>query len=98
MQRTFFAGSPWVKSVCFASNWLTFLPRPADSRNNLTSNTGPLELAFLGERRALPDTRRTAVDIIHHGSINPRRVQYWTVAQAGGADRDWRQTLISIED
>src|SRR4029077_8491549 len=49
MYITCFAGSPCVKTVSFPLNLATFLPRPAESRNNFTSKTGIPEFAFLKE-------------------------------------------------
>src|SRR5580700_8969925 len=59
MYRTFFAGSPCAKTVSLARNLATFLPKPAESRNNFTLNTGFRESAFLLERGALAGTVRT---------------------------------------
>src|ERR1700676_2571968 len=70
---TFLAGSPCAKTVCFAANSATFLPRPAESRKNFRSNAGTLESAFLGERGTLTDTRRTAEDNIRQNSMKSHR-------------------------
>src|ERR1700676_4242871 len=67
---TLFAGSPCAKTVSFPRNMPTFLPKPAESRNNCTSKTGLPKFAFLGERGALTDTRRTASDTMHQKSMD----------------------------
>src|ERR1700752_2017283 len=71
MYITFFAGSPWAKTVFFPRNCSTFLPRPAESRNNFTLKAGLLVFAFLGERRTLADTRRGADDSMVKNSMEP---------------------------
>src|SRR5579863_1748004 len=71
MYITFFAGSPWAKTVFFPRNCSTFLPRPAESRNNFTLKAGLLVFAFLGERRTLADTRRGADDSMAKNSMEP---------------------------
>src|SRR3984885_954276 len=55
---TFVAGAPCAKTISFARNVLTFLPRPAESRNNFTSNAEILKIVSLGERRVFTDLRR----------------------------------------
>src|SRR5271157_5394538 len=70
MYMTFSAGSPWAKTVSFAGNLATFLPRPVQWRNSFTSKTGLFGFAFWGERRTLTDTRRTGRDIIFDDSTD----------------------------
>src|SRR6266850_5444625 len=70
MYMTLFAGSPCPKTVCLPRNSDTFLRRPAESRNDCTSNAGILEFPFLGEREALTDTRRAAEDTMRHNSMD----------------------------
>src|SRR4030095_13118837 len=70
MYMTFFAGSPCAKTVSFPRNLPTLLPRPVESRNNFTSNAGPLKLAFLRERRGLTGLRRTTEDTIVQNSMD----------------------------
>src|SRR5258707_13722920 len=45
---TLFAGSPCAKTFSFPRNLPTFLPKPAESRNNCTSKAGLDSFAFLG--------------------------------------------------
>src|ERR1700682_570911 len=71
MYITVFAGAPCAKTVSFFRNLSTFLPRPAESRNNFTSKAGPLEFAFLGERGTLRDTRLAADDTMAQNSMEP---------------------------
>src|ERR1700726_5287482 len=71
MYMTFFAASPCAKTVSFFRNLSTFLPRPAESRNNCTSKAELLEFSFLEERPALTDARRTAEDTINQASMYP---------------------------
>lgn len=70
MYMTFLAGSPCEKTVSFALNLATVLPRPAESRNDFTSNAG-LDLAFLGEQRTLMDTPRAGDGNMQDNSIEP---------------------------
>src|SRR6266403_1109465 len=67
---TLFAGSPCAKTFSFPRNLPTFLPKPAESRNNFTSKTGLRKFAFLGERGASTGTRRTASDTMHQNSMD----------------------------
>ena len=53
---TCFAGSPCLMTISFARNLATFLPRPAESRNNFTSKTGIPEFALLKEGGAFAGT------------------------------------------
>src|ERR1700674_186921 len=69
MYMTFSAPSPCAKMVSFPSNLLTVLRRPAESRNNCTSNAGIMECAFLGERETLTETRRGAVDTMRQNNM-----------------------------
>src|SRR6266850_6926367 len=69
MYMTLFAGSPCPKTVSFPRNFSTFLRRPAESRNNCTSNTRFLEFAFLRVRRTGMDERRAAEDTIRQNSM-----------------------------
>src|ERR1700691_3808704 len=55
---TFVARSPCAKTISLARNLLTFLPRPAESRNDFTSKVEPFETFSWGERRAFADLRR----------------------------------------
>src|ERR1700682_360198 len=71
MYMTVFAGAPCAKTVSFFRNLSTFLPRPAESRNNFTSKAGPFECAFLGERGTLRDTRLGADDTMAQNSMEP---------------------------
>src|SRR4030095_2437101 len=70
MYMTFFAGSPCEKTVSFPSNLSTFLPRPAESRSEFTSNAGTLRFAFLWERRGLTGLRRTTEGTIAQISMD----------------------------
>src|SRR6267378_2946018 len=45
---TLFAGSSCAKTFSFPRNLPTFLPKPAESRNNCTSKAGLDSFAFLG--------------------------------------------------
>src|ERR1700687_943687 len=69
MYMTFVAGSPCTKTVSLARNLFTFLPRPAESRNNCTSKRAVLELALGGRRRTFPGTRLAAEDNIPQASM-----------------------------
>src|SRR6266850_404934 len=69
MYMTVFAGSPCPKTVSFPRNFSTFLRRPAESRNNFTSNTRLLEFAFLGERWTGTVARRAAEDTMRQNSM-----------------------------
>src|SRR6266403_3506228 len=71
MYMTVFAGAPCAKTVSFFRNSSTFLPRPAESRNNFTSKAGFLEFALLGERGTLRDTRLGADDTMGQNSMEP---------------------------
>src|ERR1700675_2083350 len=71
MYITFFAGSPWAKMVFFPRNCSTFLPRPAESRNNFTLKAGLLVFAFWGGRRTLADTRRGEDDSMVKNNMQP---------------------------
>src|SRR6266850_1138277 len=68
MYMTLFAGSPCPKTVSFPRNFSTFLRRPAESRNNCTSNARLLEFAFLGERRTGTGARRAAEDTMRQNT------------------------------
>src|SRR6267143_5736544 len=72
MYMTVFAGAPCAKTVSFFRNSSTFLPRPAESRNNFTSKAGFLEFALLGERGTLRDTRLGADDTMGQNSMQMR--------------------------
>src|ERR1700731_3811314 len=65
---TLFAGSPCAKTFSFPRNLPTFLPKPAESRNNCTSKAGIDNFAFLEEQGAFMDTRRTARDTMRENS------------------------------
>src|SRR5467141_3742277 len=69
MYITSFAGSPCPKTISFPRNFSTFLRRPAESRNNCTSNTRLREFAFLGERRTGTDPRRAAEDTMRQNTM-----------------------------
>src|SRR6266849_7022814 len=69
MYMTFVAGSPCAKTVSFARNLFTFLPRPAESRNSCTSNAGLLRFAWGEERRAFSSTRLAAEDTMVQNSM-----------------------------
>lgn len=56
---TFFPGSPCAKTVSFLRNLATFLPKPAESRNDCTSKARLRKFAFVEERRVWADARRT---------------------------------------
>src|SRR5579859_3738145 len=71
MYMTLFAGSPCEKTVSFASNSATVLPRATESRNNFTSKTGFLKFAFLGELWILIDTPRAGSGNKQENSIEP---------------------------
>src|ERR1700720_2224609 len=71
MYMTVFAGAPCAKTVSFFRNLSTFLPRPAESRNNFTSKAGFLEFALLGERGTLRDARLGADDTMRQNSMEP---------------------------
>src|SRR6267143_784368 len=71
MYMTVLAGAPCAKTVSFFRNLPTFLPRPAESRNNFTSKAGLLEIALLGERGTLRDIRLGADDAMGQNSMEP---------------------------
>src|ERR1700751_1641344 len=81
MYITFFAGSPCAKTVSFARNLPTFLPKPVESRNSFTSKPGFFDFAFLGKRTTLTDTLRTDDEAIQQNSRrrDSKTVQYCTV-------------------
>src|SRR5580693_6958830 len=83
MYITFFAGSPCAKTVSFARNLPTFLPRPVESRNNFTSNAGVFDFAFFGRRATatLRDTLRTDEEATQQNCMrqDSKTVQYCTV-------------------
>src|SRR5712671_7221821 len=69
MYMTLFAGSPCPKTVSFPRNSATFLRRPAESRNDCTSNAGILNFLFCGERETLTDARLAAEDTMRQNSM-----------------------------
>src|SRR6202158_3079227 len=71
MYITVFAGAPCAKTVSFFRNLSTFLPRPAESRNNFTSKAGLLEFALVGERGTLGDTCLGADGTMRQNSMEP---------------------------
>src|SRR6266849_4020023 len=69
MYMTLFAGSPCPKMISLPRNSATLLRRPAESRNDCTSNARILNFPFLGERETLTETRRAAEDIARQSSM-----------------------------
>src|SRR4029077_11071227 len=98
MYMTFFAGSPCAKTVSFPRYLPTFLPRPVESRNNLTSNAGPPKLTFLRERRRLTGLRRTTKDMLNQNSMDSagcsKPVQYLVLNIGQSMPRVFRFQLV----
>src|SRR5216684_154169 len=97
MYMTFLAGSPCAKMVSFPRNLSTFLPRPAESRNDCTLKAGVLAFALGGERRTLTRTRRGLADIIRQNSMKPDCADYSIVNRRGAEARFWGKRKKAVE-
>src|SRR5580765_8154393 len=88
------AGSPCAKTISFALNLTTVLPRPVESRNDFASKARPLEDPFLGERRTFTGARRVVEDTITTILRFLPAVQYCTLARLAlfESSRDARST------
>src|ERR1700736_3223187 len=75
MYMTFFEVSPCERMICFLRKSLTFLFRPAESRNECTSNFRFREATFLEAGETPASVRRGDEDIIANNTLRHRPVQ-----------------------